>query len=127
MNATEYHLPNTDHEESMWVKLNSKDNLLIVCIYNSPSGDENNQNNLSGLIQESTSKQKYSHILLMGDLNYRNIDWNTWTTPNRSEESNEFKFIETIRDSYLYQHINQPTNQGKRIKYSKYTGPDYDK
>ena len=60
------------------------------------------------LIREAVSKT-YSHVLLMGDFNYPDIDWFNWTTKSDKPESQEFKFIECIRDSFLYQHITKPT------------------
>ena len=41
----------------------------------------------------------------MGDFNYKDI---MWSTPGLSENSEEFLFVETLRDCYLYQHINKP-------------------
>ena len=41
--------------------------------------------NLRSLIREASSKT-YSHILLMGDFNYPNIDWNNWRTKSENTE-----------------------------------------
>ena len=49
------------------------------------------------------SKRAYTHKCLVGDFDYRDINWVSWTT-FRSEDSKEHKFIETIRDCYLHQH-----------------------
>ena len=54
------------------------------------------------------SNQDYSHICFVGDFNFRDIDWNTWTT-NHNEESKEMKFIENLRDCFLFQHVLEPT------------------
>ena len=54
--------------------------------------------------------RKYSHKCFVGDFNYRNINWVSWTTPH-NEDSNEAKFVETIRDCYLHQHIDEPTRR----------------
>lgn len=45
----------------------------------------------------------------MGDFNYKGILWENWSTPGMSESSEEFLFIEALRDCYLYQHVTQPT------------------
>ena len=34
--------------------------------------------------------------------------WDNWTTPH-GPESKESKYIETVRDCYLHQHINEST------------------
>ena len=44
----------------------------------------------------------------MGGFNYGKICWNTWSTSS-NESSIDFKFIECIRDCYLFQHVNKPT------------------
>ena len=87
----------TDFQESVFVEinLNDRDKLLVGCIYRSDNGTEENNNNLRSLIREAASKT-YLHILLMGDFNYPNIDWNNWTTKLENTESQEFKFIECI-------------------------------
>ena len=45
---------------------------------------------------------------LFGDMNFPNIDWNNIST-NGNENSMEYKFIESIRDCFLYQHVTTPT------------------
>ena len=49
-------------------------------------------------------------MCIVGDFNYRSINWITWTT-NHGEESTEAKFIETIRNCCFYQHIEQVTGR----------------
>ena len=51
---------------------------------------------------------KQSHKLVVGDFNYKHINWNTWST-SRNDSSNEQLFIDTIQDIYWYQHISEPT------------------
>ncbi len=54
----------------------------------------------------------YSHICLVGDFNFKNIKWDNLSTL-KSENSKEVKFIETVRDCFLHQHITEPTrNRG---------------
>ena len=83
----------TAFQESIFVEinLNNEDKLLVGCIYRSESGTIENNNNLRVLIREAVSKT-YSHILLMGDFNYPDINWNNWTTKSENTESQEFKF-----------------------------------
>ena len=40
----------------------------------------------------------------MGDFNYDKINWETWSTTT-NEQSREYKFIECLRDCFLYQHL----------------------
>ena len=70
------------------------------------SPSEKNNVNLNSLLKYSFGK-KYSQQCLVGDFNFNNINWFMWTTPH-NEESKEVKFIETISDYYLYQHLLEP-------------------
>ena len=63
---------------------------------------------LNNLVKETNSKG-YTHLLTMGDFNYKGIMWDNWNTPTLSENSDEFPFIENLRDCYLHQHITKPT------------------
>ena len=103
---------NVECEESclLEIKTEEHDTLLFGCIYRSPTTTKTsamNNENINQLLKQISSS-KYSHICIVGDFNYKNINWNTWTTPY-SEQSKEAKFIETIRDCFLYQHVMEPT------------------
>jgi hypothetical protein len=72
LEATEIHMK-TNFQENLFVKikLNQTDKLLV---YRSPSNrTSENSDNLCSLISEATNKG-YSHILIMGDFNYPDID-----------------------------------------------------
>jgi hypothetical protein len=60
--------------------------------------ETNFQENL--LISEATNKG-YSHILIIGDFNYPDIDWENWNTKGDNTNSHEYKFVETIQDNFL--------------------------
>ena len=100
----------TTFEESIWCegKLEGNDRLLIGCIYRSESGTTENNNKLRELIRK-ISTLGYSHVLIMGDFNYKDIKWENWSTPGCNESSDEFLFVEALRDSFFHQHIVQPT------------------
>ena len=100
----------TTFEESIWCegKLEGNDRLLIGCIYRSESGTTENNNKLRELIWK-ISTLGYSHVLIMGDFNYKDIKWENWSTPGCNEYSDEFLFVEALRDSFFHQHIVQPT------------------
>ena len=106
--------PNLNFEEVclLEVRLRGGDCLLFGSFYRSPTTTStSNQNNeqLNRLL-EIISKKKYSHRCLVGDFNFKHINWKTWTTPT-GEESTDSKFVETIRDCYLHQHVDRPTRR----------------
>ena len=50
-----------------------------------------------------------SEVIIMGDFNYAGIDWETSNGSNKDDS----KFIETLRDNYLYQHVREATRGNK--------------
>ena len=105
----------TSFEEAclLEIKLNNTDLLLFGCLYRSPTKtNESEENNIkmNHLINQLASNKKYTHICLVGDFNYKDIDWKKWSSPH-PETSSEEKFLETLRDSFLYQHILEPTRR----------------
>ena len=47
----------------------------------------------------------YSHALIMGDFNHPEIDWELQST-GLAQDHYSSKFVESVRDNFLYQHIN---------------------
>ena len=94
-------------KESVWVKINLRgnDKLLVGCIYKSPSSSEENLSLMNDMIRNINSTQVYSHVLVVGDFNFPDIDWNTWNSRDRFCQ----EFIESLRDSYLEQMVDKPT------------------
>jgi endonuclease/exonuclease/phosphatase family metal-dependent hydrolase len=112
MEATEVHME-TNFQENLFVKkkLNQTDKLLVGLVYRPPSNKTSEYNDkLCSLISETINKG-YSHILIMGDFNYPDIDWENWNTKGDNTNSHEYKFVETIQDNFLYQHTRKPTRR----------------
>ena len=100
------------------VKLKGENHhLLIGTIYRSgkATAETNNQLNLS--LRCLTADKKFSHLLVMGDFNFKNIDWETNTIKNTSKinayeeqvKKPDETFLKTIQDIFLYQQVNHPT------------------
>ena len=51
-----------------------------------------------------------SHILLMGDFNFPEIDWIN-NIVSGSEESEPQKFFDMIQDEFYVQHVEKPTRR----------------
>jgi hypothetical protein len=51
------------------------------------------------------SKRAYTHQLICGDFNMPGVDWDTWTAHGEQAHN----LVETLRDCYLFQHLDQPT------------------
>ena len=102
------------YKDSVWATVRGQDNsdLLIGVIYSSgtPHIANTADHSLHTTIAWAASHNS-SHKLLAGDFNHPVISW----TPSPvlpidiSPNSSHTKFIECIRDSYLHQHVTQPT------------------
>ena len=64
------------------LKLRSSESLLFGCIYRSPTQTESSNDNDSKLNElfKTLANEGYSHICLLGDFNYRDINWELCTT-----------------------------------------------
>ncbi len=51
----------------------------------------------------------YTFLWLVISIIYPKIDWENRTTEGGSTETEEYKFIEAVRNSYMYQHGSQAT------------------
>jgi exonuclease III len=96
-------------KENIWCELKLKDNdtLLLGCIYRSPTKNNENTDNLCKLLIEAQEK-KPSHVLIVGDFNYPEIDWENVHT-NEPENHRSHTFIKTFQDLFLYQHTTEHT------------------
>ena len=104
--------PSSNFEEVclLEIRLRGGDTLLFGCFYRSPTTSPEssmNNENLNRMLRDLCAKS-YSHVCLVGDFNFRDINWASWSTKH-GEESKEANFIETVRDCFLYQHIEKPT------------------
>ena len=102
---------NTHYTESTWItiKLRGDESLIVGCIYQSPQNTQRNNVQLLKLIEEASRKNP-THLMIVGDFNYPGIDWNRSTTTGEDTNTNqEYQFLETVRDTYLYQHVTENT------------------
>ena len=92
------------------IRLRGGDVMLFCCCYRSPTASDKSEENNEKLNQllRTISNKKYSHRCIVGDFNLKNINWTNWSTP-MNEKSTEARFIEAVRDCYLFQHISTPT------------------
>ena len=63
---------------------------------------------LTSLLKTLSENKKYTYKCFVGDYNFKDIEWPSMST-HKDEESKETKFIETIHDCFLYQHVSLPT------------------
>ena len=95
--------------ESIWAEIKIKDNdkLLVGGVYRPPSNTKEQNDELYKTILSITEGK--SHVLIGGDFNQPDIDWANETAPT-SQSHPASIFMEFVRDSFLFQHVMQPTH-----------------
>jgi hypothetical protein len=92
------------------IKTTDEPNLLVSCIYRSPSA---NNDACIGELSEILNRKKFHNtkfdcILHMGDFNFREINWHSQNTSIGSDHM-ATKFLDTVMDSFLIQNVKHPT------------------
>ena len=97
-----------DFEECLWcsVPVDRNNFILVGVFYHSPSSSTDNDTHLMKLITEATHNCT-SHLLIMGDFNFPDINWEDWSSTGGNMEGNIFLSI--LYDNFLFQHIGFPT------------------
>ena len=100
----------SDFQEAVWcrVKLKNRDTLLVGCIYRRPNSTEANFQHLKTLMS-CCRDTHYTNKLLMGDFNFKEINWCEMTT-SVNETHISSQFLECVRDTYFFQHKLNPTH-----------------
>ena len=97
--------PPSPMEDSCWIVIkteNNKDRLYAV-VYRSPNSTTENNNKL--LENLKWAKENFGEIVLVGDFNLPNIDWELESAVNNYDCA----FVELLEDLGLQQLVNVPT------------------
>ena len=96
-------------QDCVWCKLSlaKGDKLILGCIYRSPHSTVENITKLYDMLTNVCAINP-SHMLILGDFNFKEINWNLFNC-NVNETHHAYKFLECVRDCYLFQHVKQPT------------------
>ena len=95
------------------IKLRGHDCLSFTCVYRSPTKSDTSAENcikLNNMLINIAKDKKYTHRCIIGDFNYKDINWELMATL-KGEGSDEEKFLRAIQDSYLHQNILEPTRK----------------
>ena len=88
--------------ETIWMEINNnRESLILGLIYRPPNLDRLNSNNI---FDEITRACRCNKVCIVGDFNYRNINWENLTGDAESDE-----FLEIIQDNFLNQYVLEPT------------------
>jgi len=99
-----------DVESTVWCKipLKDRDSLLVGVVYRSPNASEQQNGQLNKTIGDVMC-EGYSHVLIMGDFNYPEINWEMQVSTASAGHSSQ-EFLTSLHDSYLHQHVTEPTH-----------------
>ena len=94
-------LDSSNEVESVWCKIGKQtNNIHLGLCYRPPNSITEYSNSLLGEIQHFTTKKS----VVMGDFNYPDIDWETYSGTKVSED-----FRNLVLDKFLNQHVDHAT------------------
>ena len=99
----------SDFNDQLWVnvELSANHNVTIGGIYRSPNSSPLNNDNLLKLF-DVISKSRGRDLIIMGDFNYKEVDWRQMTVKTKaSHPANQL--FEKINDLFLEQMVLEPT------------------
>ena len=112
LNATEVDITTPDFRDHVWIEITSgKESLLVGCVYRSPSDDSCKDSSTKSAMKMadliSTACRTNPNVVIAGDFNYKEIDWqNEYAPPSKQHQS---LFIEALQENFLHQHVSEPT------------------
>ena len=112
--SAEVKIQNHNFADSTTAEIIGKNNLklLITCMYRSgtPAKAVANDKEMYNLLRSLSTLSGYQSKVIVGDFNLNKIKWTPDPELNTTtEDSPEFMFVECIRDTFLVQHITEPT------------------
>jgi exonuclease III len=112
--------PELEFEEAclLEIRLRGGDLMCFGCLYRSltPSKTSSDNNDSLNNLLRCIREKNYSHICLVGDLNFRDINWETHSTTH-GESSKEAKFIEAVGIAF---YINISHNQPGAVEMTNH-------
>ena len=116
LESTEVKVGEQEFKDAIWVSIKgskSREKILVGCIYRSgtPTTAIPNDEKMHTMIKNASDLTGYNSKIIAGDFNLNKIVWNPdpILPDNVQVESPEFKFVNCIRDTFLHQHITEPT------------------
>ena len=97
------------------IHLSRNDSILCGCIYRSPTREKEASlesiNQVCDILAKA-SERNDAYLLICGDFNYREIDWENESSNEKSEHCSSF--LNTIQGCFLHQHVTGPTRYRHR-------------
>ena len=109
-------LPGRSYDDAVWceIRLHKGDKIIVGCIYRSPNSTRDNNKLLLDMLQK-VNDGSYSHVIIMGDFNYPEINWSQECS-NVGANHEATKFLEGVRDACTStsnsRHTREATSNG---------------
>lgn len=98
-------------EDCVWCTVKMYDlQLLVGVCYRSPASTTDNNMRLLDMLEKAVNGCTHDRILVVGDFNYREIDYNNYDV-KADNNSDACKFFDKSLDLYLVQHVTQATRK----------------
>ena len=105
---------NSDFKDQIWVRIELSTNhkILVGGLYRSPNSDITNNDHLINLFDQLTNRIKGMDTIIMGDFNFKEIDWKHMTVAT-SNTHPAYRLFEKINDLFIEQVVLEPTRHRK--------------
>jgi len=98
-------------DESYWIEIFFKNEVIVLGnVYRNWSSDYDNHKNLCQLIDEVCIYSKDKKLVIVGDFNYKDIDWSSYCCHENVQKPSHL-FLQNILINNLCQHITDFTRQ----------------
>ena len=112
----------------MWCTVNTCNiKLLIGVCYRSPASTEENNAKLLKLLDRAVNSSWGNRVMILGDFNFRDIDYNRHLV-NTGSNTDASKFFQKSQDLYLIQNVTDETRirEGQQASVIDYIFTDED-
>ncbi len=105
----QHDLTQTEYNDHIWAVIEPQPGtkILLGCMYRSPNSTSENNQKLIDILSQACNAPK-THLLVLGDFNFKEIDWNLGIA-KCSEIHPASSFLDAVSENYLIQHVDQPT------------------
>ena len=102
-------LPDSEFQESLWCNVElDHQRLLVGLCYRNPTSTTINDGKLLHLLEKAVLQAKSHNVVIMGDFNYPEIDYNVGTVASGACDSSNL-FFNTTQELFLFQHVSEAT------------------
>ena len=97
--------------DTIWCVLNIKgEKILIGNVYRNCNNPFEDNYSLNDCISDACDRYRMEDIFILGDFNYKNIDWTNMSTSHLSNHHSSV-FLDTVKNNFLHQMITDWTRQ----------------